>query len=331
MRTKYKPFLTISACIAIIIVFILGGFVFIRTSGLKHLQNRTQENLPGRIKYQNIFYEYNTDIITFLIMGIDKGKETIEPWEIDDGGNGQADALFLAVLNTKDKTLKVININRNIMTDINIYDEDGVYYGSHTAQIALQHAYGKSAEDGCIYQLETVKNLFYNIPIHGYAAVNIAAVPALNDAVGGVDVSVLEDLTSQDASLVKGSQVHLMGESAYWYVKYRDIDVFASIDIRMARQKQYLKEFIHAAKQSVIKNTFIVFDLYQKVMLQTITDISFTEILYLASILPAYQFDESSFYNVEGETVMGEIYEEFYVDETALYELILDIFYEEVQ
>ena len=33
---------------------------------------------------------------------------------------------------------------------------------------------------------------------------------------------------------------------------------------------------------------------------------------------------------MEGETVMGEVFEEFYADEEALYEMILDIFYEPV-
>ncbi len=34
---------------------------------------------------------------------------------------------------------------------------------------------------------------------------------------------------------------------------------------------------------------------------------------------------------LKGETVQGEEFEEFYVDETALYELILETFYEEVE
>lgn len=327
MRMKKKLLLTAAGTIIMVTFFIWSSFTYIRINGAKRLQDRMQDNSPGRVKYQNSIYEYNTDIMTFLIMGIDKGKESIEPWEIDDGGNGQADALFLVVLNTKNQLIQVININRNTMTDISIYDKDDVYCGRYTAQIALQHAYGCGGEKSCTYQLEAVKNLFYNIPIHGYAAINIMAIPDLNDAVDGVDVTVLEDLTNKDASLVKGSQVHLMGECAYWYVKYRDIDIFASVDMRTARQKQYLKNFIDNAKQSVKKNPLVIFRLYQKLMSFMTTDISFTEIIYLASILPEYQFDENSFYNIEGKTVMGEIYEEFYVDENALFELILDIFY----
>ena len=36
-------------------------------------------------------------------------------------------------------------------------------------------------------------------------------------------------------------------------------------------------------------------------------------------------------YTVSGETVMGEEFEEFYVDDDALYDLIIQIFYEEVE
>ena len=35
-------------------------------------------------------------------------------------------------------------------------------------------------------------------------------------------------------------------------------------------------------------------------------------------------------HTLEGETVMGEQFEEFYPDEEALYRLILEVFYEEV-
>jgi len=34
---------------------------------------------------------------------------------------------------------------------------------------------------------------------------------------------------------------------------------------------------------------------------------------------------------LEGETTKGEEYEEFWVDEDALYRLILDIFYEKIE
>ena len=173
--------------------------------------------------------------------------------------------------------------------------------------------------------------LFYNLPIHGYAAINMSAIPMMNDAVGGVDVAVLEDLTAKDSSLVKGKTVHLMGESAFWYVKYRDTNIFGSADSRLARQKQYLNAFIAQAKSAAKQDISVVMNLYQAIAPMMTTDITMNEVAYLAPILLDYTFDSENFLMLKGETVMGKQFEEFYVDEDALYEMILEVFYEEVE
>ena len=159
----------------------------------------------------------------------------------------------------------------------------------------------------------------------------MSAIATINDAVGGVDVTVLEDLTKADKLLVKDSQVHLMGQSAFWYVKYRDTSEFGSADMRLARQKQYLNAFVGAAKQAAKKDITVAAELYQAISAQMVTDITLNEAAYLAPILVDYSFDEKGFFMLEGQTVMGEQFEEFYVDEDALYEMILDVFYEEVK
>ena len=292
-------------------------------------EEKQDEWEEGWISYQGKIYEYNEDIMTFLIMGIDKKDEEVV--EVEEGTEGgQADALFLAVMNPHDKTVKVIGINRNTMTDIDIYNDTGAYVTTVEAQIAVQHGFGNGVEKSCEYQKTAVSKLFYNLPIHGYAAINMSAIPTINDAVGGVEVIVLEDLTRKDPILKKDATVHLMGDSAFWYVKYRDTNVFGSADGRLARQKQYLNGFIAAAKKAAKEDISVVLDLYQAVAPMMTTDISGNEVAYLAPILLDYQFDQNSFLMLEGETVMGEQFEEFYVDEDALYEMILDVFYEEV-
>ncbi len=283
----------------------------------------------GWVKHEGRIYAYNEDIMTFLFMGIDKDSDVKKVAEGTDGGS--ADALFLAVMNPHDKTIKVIGINRNTMTDIDLYNEEGAYINTVKAQIAVQHGFGNGMEESCEYQKRAVQRLLYNLPIHGYAAVNMSAIPTINDAVGGVEVTVLEDLTAKDSSLVKGEKVHLTGQSAFWYVKYRNTDEFASADGRLARQKQYLEAFIGKAKKTVKEDISAALDLYRAVSNQMVTDITINEAAYLAPLLADYRFGIDSFYLLEGETVMGEQFEEFYVDEDALYEMILEVFYEEVE
>lgn len=60
----------------------------------------------GWVKYNGQIYAYNEDILTFLVMGIDKNRDVKE---VEEGTNGgQADALFLVVLNPHDNSLSVI-------------------------------------------------------------------------------------------------------------------------------------------------------------------------------------------------------------------------------
>lgn len=349
-RKKRKKILIAVLCeAAILIAVILTAFQIVRAVGKSSLQSKAEaapELMPvqaqvalteeeqskwqeGWVKYQDTIYAYQEDILTFLIMGIDKNSDVKE--EAEGTSGGQADALFLAVMDPGEKTIKVIGINRNTMTDIDVYNEEGAYLTTVSAQIAVQHGFGNGMEESCERQLKAVRKLFYNLPIHGYAAINMSAIPTINDAVGGVQVTVLEDLTQRDQSLVEGESVHLEGESAFWYVKYRDTNVFGSADKRLERQKQYLNEFIGAAKKAIKKNPAAAVNLYQAVSGQMVTNVSIDEVAYLAPLLTEYKFQSDSFYMPEGETVMGDQFEEFYVDEDALYEMILDVFYEEVK
>lgn len=283
----------------------------------------------GWVKYQGQIYAYNEDILTFLFMGVDQQGETVQ--EVAEGTNGgQADALFLLVLNPHDQTASIIGINRNTMTEIDIYNEEGAYVNTVIAQIAVQHGFGNGVEKSCEYQKKAVSRLFYSLPIHGYAAVNMNAIAILNDEVGGVDVTVLEDMSSESPGLVEGERVHLEGEDALTYVRYRDKDAFASADRRLERQKQYLTEFVKVAKSTVQKDLSSVVRLYQALSPMMVTDISADEAVYLASQALDYRIGPDDFYMLKGETVMGEQFEEYNIDEKALYELILQLFYEPV-
>ena len=107
--------------------------------------------------------------------------------------------------------------------------------------------------------------------------------------------------------------------------------MFGSADMRLLRQKQYLTNLVITTDEKIKKDISIALSLYKTISPQMVTDISLDEAAYLASVLSDYTFEEDDFYIMEGETVMGEEFEEFYPDEDALYELILAVFYEKVE
>ena len=284
----------------------------------------------GWVKYNGQVYAYNEDILTFLIMGIDKTKDVKE---VEEGTNGgQADALFLVVLNPHDDSLSVIGINRNTMTDVSVYDNNGAFVNTIKAQIAVQHGFGNGVEESCEYQVNAVQHLFYEMPIHGYAAINMSAIGPLTDMVGGVDVVALEDVKSSNGTSIKeGEEIHLEGDLAFTYIHNRDTTEFGSADNRLERQKQFITAYLQKVKQKTKQDISFPISVYQEIAPQTVTDLTVDEMTYLVSIAKDYSFDENYLYTLKGETKQGDVFEEFYVDETDLFELILKVFYEPVE
>lgn len=284
----------------------------------------------GWVKYNGQIYAYNEDILTFLVMGIDKNRDVKE---VDEGTNGgQADALFLVVLNPHDNSLSVIGINRNTMTDISVYDDNGAYVNTIKAQIAVQHGFGNGVEESCEYQVNAVQHLFYEMPVHGYAAINMSAIGPLTDMVGGVDVVALEDVKSGNSTVIKeGEEVHLEGDLAFAYIHNRDTKEFGSADHRLECQKQFITMYLQKVKQKTKEDIGFPISVYQSIAPQTVTSLTVDEMTYLVSIAKDYSFDENYLYTLKGETKQGDVFEEFYVDETDLFELILKVFYEPVE
>ena len=289
-----------------------------------------REEKEGRVYYQGKAYDFNRDILTFLVMGIDQRSEKVQEYtEGFDGGS--ADAIFLLVLNPHSKKMQIVAIDRNTMTDVDIYDYYGNYEETIQTQLCVQHGFGDGTVKSAGYMEKAVSNLLYGLPINGYCAINMSAIPQINDAVGGVEVTVLDDITRMDKTLKKGEKVHLMGKSAFWYVKYRDTNVFGSAAGRLERQKQYLTAYVGQAKKAFKQNPSLPLTLFQTLREYMTTDLNAEKVTYLATMAAGFDFGGTDIRKVPGETVMGEEYEEFYVDEDALYELMLDVFYEEVE
>ncbi len=281
----------------------------------------------GDVRYQGVHYRYNKDIMTFLFLGIDKMEE-VGPVE-DQLDGGQSDAIFLLVLDPHKKEISVIGVNRDTMTDVDVYNWLGDYLNTVTLQLCLQHGYGDGAQVSCERSREAVSKLFYGLPINGYCAINMGAIPQINDAVGGVRLTALEDVPRTD--IKEGDEVLLRGMDAYYYLHNRDTTKAESARRRLERQKQYISIYAETVMASVKANLTLPVGLYRIVDKYMVTDISVNEVSYLATQVADYHFDTDHIYTLEGETVMGERYEEFYPDERALYELILKIFYEEVE
>jgi len=284
----------------------------------------------GWVRHNGKVYTYNEDILTFLVMGIDKMEPVSQ--NADKVSGGQADAIFLVVANPDTRRLSLVGINRDTIVDVLMVGagSDGEDLVA-PAQLAVQHGFGDGMELSCELTRDAVAELFYGIPIHGYASFNMGGVAELNDALGGVELYALAGMEGWKKEWTEGAWIELSGMGAFEYVHYRDPEAYESARLRLARQKQYLGAFVQKAVEATKKDITLPVTLYNRFKEYVVTDISIEEIAYLAGELSGYGFDDEDVYTLEGTTRMGEEFEEFYPDKTALRDLVIDLFYREAE
>ena len=100
--------------------------------------------------------------------------------------------------------------------------------------------------------------------------------------------------------------------------------------MRIARQKQFLTAFFRQAVDAIQKDVSLPVTLYQDFSGEMVTNIGLDNAVYLISEASKMSFGDDNLMIVQGEAKAGDVYDEFYVDEDALYQLILDTFYTEV-
>lgn len=265
-------------------------------------------------------YIYNSDIRNILFLGVDKTEE-MQGQEYA-GRGGQADSIILLSVNTAEKTASMLNIPRDSMTDIDVYDMSGNYLSTEKAQLALQYAYGDGEKKSCWLMKKAVVSLLDDLPVYSYIALNIDGISAINDVLGGVEIYIPEDYTYIDEAFVKGTTLTLSGSQAEKYVRYRDITETGSNDERMERQNQFLKALVRKLKQKTEENPDFIDRLYSAGSPYMTTDMTVDEMKELTG----YALDDT-FVKIPGEIREGTEHDEFVVNYDVLKDMLFKLFY----
>ena len=267
-------------------------------------------------------YEYNRDITTILFMGVDK-KQEVQIQEYA-GYGGQSDSIILFIMDKSTKKTQMLEISRNSMIELQIYDMNGEKLGKEKGQIALQYAYGDGGRKSCWLTKNAVSELLYGVKIDAYLAMTIEGIAKATDLIGGVTLTVPEDYTDIDPSFQKGATVTLKGDLAEKYVRTRDIKKTGSNQERMQRQTQFLEALASQMKSYASGGSSGYAMMLNSLQKYLITDVTADDI----ETLSTYELDKTII--VPGEEVAGEKHDEFYVDDDALYKLIVELFYKPV-
>lgn len=263
---------------------------------------------------------------TVLVLGIDSFGKVYESASYNN--SNQADFIALLIFDDNDKTCTVLQINRDTIAEIPVLGVTGEKAGTITGQLALAHTYGNGLELSCKNTVKAVSNFLYEVNIENYLSLNMDAVAALNDVIGGVEVEILDDFSELDPSLVKGEKIVLKGEQALTYVRGRG-NVGDQTNIsRMNRQRQYMGAFAEKIKAAYESDSELVLNAYNAIADYIVTDCSITVLSDTAEKLSAYEI--KGIVTPEGEVVESEEFIEFHADNEKLKELIISLFYEEV-
>ena len=293
-------------------------------------ENIILEDEGETITYKGETYLYNENVTAVLCMGID--REDIEGNVSTIGQSGQADMLMLAILDTENGNVNLWNISRDSMTDVDIYNVDGDYIRTENLQACLAYAYGDGQKTSCENTVRAVSRLLYGMPIQSYAAIDLDAIRPLNDAVGGVEVMIHEE-DILPPRFKPGTTVLLQGDDVEAYVRSRRTEQpdepIDTNNNRMARQRQYMMNFIQKALQMTKEDLTTPVKLFNIAMEDDhmVTNLNMQKVTYLTTVFSKVNFTEDSFKTVPGEVVAGEEYAEYHVDDEALYQMILDTFY----
>ncbi len=330
---KKRTLLGIIAVILTACLFFLGFRIFLT---LDQYYGKVDDSGDDDYAYQNggrpeylvdgKWYIQKNKVETYLLIGIDKYEAAVRN-KNGYRNNQQSDALFLVVVDTENETYSIIHINRDTMANIRMLDVNGNPYNSFEGQLALSHTYGSGREDSCENTVWSVSEYLYGLQIDHYASISMDAVAVLNDKIGGVTLTVSDDMTAVDETLVQGETVTLRGVHALNYIRSRQGLVNSTNLERMKRQRQYITAFLKKAKTVTMENNGLASDMILSVSDYLVSDLTADELLSMTDVLQSYSFE--GIISINGEVRKGEKFMEFYADEVTLKKLVLETFYEE--
>ncbi|MBO4299525.1 MAG: LCP family protein [Clostridia bacterium] len=277
-----------------------------------------------RVEYEGKTYAERTNLTTLLLMGIDRDSDAPTY-----GGRqgGQADFLLLIVIDHANKTISQLQIDRDTMTQVEVYGVLGNPVGTQTLQIYLSHGYGKTPEENCKNAILATENLLEGVQIDYYMALNMNAVGALNHVLGGVTVTLEDDLSALDPEMTKGATLHLTDEQAEYFLHSRMTVGEGTNAERMARHRAYMMAAVDVLRAKLKQSANFAGELFDALESDMTSNISRGKLLNEAN--QSYNYEVLPVATLAGEHVIGhDGYMEFHVAEGATLEWVMQTFYD---
>ena len=225
---KRKKFIKTGILVALSALLVVVVYGVSLLNKANDAADRAYEAIDDRVKsdLRDEIVEPLEDNVSILLVGVDESEKRNQ-----SDSNSRSDALLVATLNNKSKTVKLLSIPR----DSYVYIPDR----ERMDKITHAHAFG-----GIPGTIDTVEGML-DIPIDYYVKMNFNAFIEIVDALGGVEAEVPYQLTELDENdklaidLEPGIQ-QLDGKQALALARTRKFDS----DIERGKRQQMLLQSI---------------------------------------------------------------------------------------
>lgn len=288
------------------------------TSGSAPETTRQEEDWGRTVEIDGLTYRLNDSLQTILFLGADDGGTAVPGTTPGEGR--RADTVLLLLLDNKAKTIRLLAISRDTMADVDVYNPDGSYAYTAPTHINMQYFYGDSPTRSCFLMKRAVSRLLYGIRVEGCLALNAQGIVTIVDQLGGLTITMPEDYTQIDPRYQAGATVTLTGAETEHLLRYRDTSVHGSNEDRVARQLRLIEALVEKLQGNTSASRLE--ELLDAAGKDVCSDLDAETLKKLVS----YRLDPETA-TLPGELVRGTNHDEFHVDDAALREMLIGLYY----
>ena len=328
-RKWIRPAIVMSIVVVVVVALALTGYIRSRETFTTEEKAGSNGNVELRYKdvsYQGEKYKYNNRITTILLAGLDSEDDIVATKTFTMAP--RADTILLLVIDTQNKKLSVVALNRDTMTKIRRYTLDGYSRGLYTDHLGYAFTYGDGGEKSCENLSEAVSLLLYDVPISHYLVVNRSSIKKIAEIVGPVEVVVPNnDLIEADSKYTEGNKVLIDQNNIELFVRRRDTSKDFTNTSRMERQQAYINAAMEKVLALLKDDPSEAWSMLEELEKCVMTDINRSQYLDLVNDINKVTYSEGNYYTPVGTQSSENTHDEFYVDETDLLEKVVDLFY----
>ena len=331
MREKNKAIRAIIE-IAVVVLVIFAVYFIVRQIDHNSSKNEVAsetgteqvwkefEQKDVTIKINKKKYTLDHPVKTYLFLGTDKSGN--EEATDDEYQGSMADALMLVVIDEQEKSYGILQLNRDTITEVPMLLADGTANASAKMQLCTAHWYGKDKTASCENTVNTVSKMLGGVPIDGYYALQMEAMSLLNHEVGGVTVTLEDDMTSLDPEMKKGTTLTLTDHQAELLIQTRYAMDDDRNTERMRRQQIFMKAFMNKIKEKNAEDVNATIELYDRLRPYATENINMNELTTILQNMQGYS--DKGIIIIDGESRIGEKLHdgekhwEFYMDKDSL-------------